>query len=95
MITRWFGEPWPDAELRAPVCENDALRIPIPTEVRCWRCLDAFDENSQGIVTATSGPSVENETFTLKTNDYDVTREHLVVAAHLECFLRSILGPEI
>ena len=35
---QWFGEPWPSAELRAPVCEDDNDRVPVPIEAQCLFC---------------------------------------------------------
>ena len=33
---QWFGEPWPSADYRAPVCEDDSLRVdPPPAGTEC------------------------------------------------------------
>jgi hypothetical protein len=45
---RWFGEPWPSAELRAPVCENDADRIPVPVGAPCLFCAELIEEGDRG-----------------------------------------------
>jgi hypothetical protein len=47
----WFGEPWPSAELRAPVCEDDALRIPPPKEGElCTLCDGPFRAGDRGFM---------------------------------------------
>jgi hypothetical protein len=50
-MTKWFGEPWPSAELRAPVCEDDADRVPPPPPgEECILCGTTFTEDAQGVV---------------------------------------------
>jgi hypothetical protein len=46
----WFGEPWPSAELRAAVCEDDTLRVPppLPGEL-CVLCDEGFQSGAQGV----------------------------------------------
>lgn len=87
MRVRWFGEPWPDAELRAPVCEDDAYRIDPPTHACCLRCELPISDTDQGIVMACRPSFDEDITFTLD--------EHTVCAEHLYCFLLSVLGHQI
>jgi hypothetical protein len=45
---RWFGEPWPSAELRAPICEDDSLRIPVPVGAQCLWCSELIEEGDRG-----------------------------------------------
>jgi len=48
---QWFGEPWPSAELRAPVCEDDAERVPPPPPgEECALCGNPIEAGSQGVV---------------------------------------------
>lgn len=48
---KWFGEPWPSAELRAPVCDDDALRVdPPPPGELCGLCDQGFWVGAQGVV---------------------------------------------
>lgn len=48
---QWFGEPWPSAELRAPVCEDDSLRVPPPPPgEECVLCGLDFKPDAQGVV---------------------------------------------
>jgi hypothetical protein len=50
-MTKWFGEPWPSAELRAPVCEDDADRVPPPPPgEECILCGRGFKPDAQGVV---------------------------------------------
>jgi hypothetical protein len=47
----WFGEPWPSAELRAPVCEDDSLRVPPPPPgEECILCGHPIEPGDRGIV---------------------------------------------
>lgn len=76
----WFGDPWPSEDLRAPVCEDDNLRIATPVGEDCLLCgapvlegdrgtvLGGYILNAQGNMAATTGYS------------------------HVECNLRSVLG---
>lgn len=35
---RWFGDPWPSEDRRAPICEDDRYRIVPPEDATCWLC---------------------------------------------------------
>jgi hypothetical protein len=50
MDMNWFGEPWPSAELRASVCEEDSLRVPLPPGEICALCGNPLEEDAQGVV---------------------------------------------
>lgn len=46
----WFGEPWPSAEFRAPVCEDDGMRVPPPPPGEmCILCGLPFEADARGI----------------------------------------------
>ena len=46
----WFGEPWPRADFRAPVCEDDALRVPPPPPgEECVLCGHPIQEGDRGL----------------------------------------------
>ena len=48
---KWFGEPWPSAELRAPVCEDDNERVPPPRPgEECALCGQPIEAGAQGVV---------------------------------------------
>lgn len=50
-MTKWFGEPWPSAELRAPVCEDDADRVPPPPPgEECVLCGRGFKPGARGVL---------------------------------------------
>lgn len=50
LAMNWFGEPWPSAELRAPVCDDDALRISGPPDGElCILCDKPFAADARGI----------------------------------------------
>jgi hypothetical protein len=47
---KWFGEPWPSADCRAPVCEDDADRVPPPPPgEECLLCGEGFAPDAQGV----------------------------------------------
>jgi hypothetical protein len=47
---KWFGTPWPAPVLRAPVCENDADRVPIPAGDECLFCHETIQPADRGVV---------------------------------------------
>lgn len=56
----WFGEPWPRPEWRAPICEDDALRIPTPVGQKCILCDEEIVEGDRGTQYA-NGPFAHAE----------------------------------
>jgi hypothetical protein len=46
---RWFGEPWPRADFRAPVCEDDAEQMPVPVGKPCAGCGQPINTESRGV----------------------------------------------
>jgi hypothetical protein len=46
----WFGEPWPSADLRASVCEDDLDRVPLPEGQTCPMCDNPVVQGDQGVV---------------------------------------------
>lgn len=49
-MTEWFGEPWPSAKRRAPICEDDTLQVPVPPEGDlCTFCDKPFAPGDRGI----------------------------------------------
>lgn len=57
---RWFGPPWPRANYRAPVCEDDTYRVPTPVDTQCHLCTEAILEGENG----TSMPYYDGKTVT-------------------------------
>jgi hypothetical protein len=48
---QWFGSPWPSADYRAPVCEDDAMRVPPPAAgEECVLCGLDFKPDAKGVV---------------------------------------------
>jgi hypothetical protein len=46
----WFGEPWPAAEYRAPVCADDEERVPAPLPGElCILCGEDFQPGARGV----------------------------------------------
>lgn len=49
-MTLWFGEPWPSAERRAPICEDDSLQVPTPGKGElCTFCDQPFKPGDRGV----------------------------------------------
>lgn len=46
----WFGEPWPSAARRAPVCSDDGYRAAVPIGIPCDICKVPFVAASQGVL---------------------------------------------
>jgi hypothetical protein len=49
-MMHWFGEPWPSADLRAAVCEDDNLRVPLPDGQQCPMCDGPLEKDDRGVV---------------------------------------------
>lgn len=73
---RWFGEPWPSADFRAGVCEDDAHLVTPPPGTRCAMCDQELDAADRGV----SYPELH------------VDAPPAWVFTHLACFLADILG---
>lgn len=61
-MVMWFGEPWPSAEERAPVCDNDADRVPVPVGQVCGQCGEPLAPRARGVVI----PSTTDEPWHLE-----------------------------
>lgn len=90
MRVHFFGEPWPTADERAPICEDDAYRVDVPVGHRCIRCEKGFDVADRGIMTAAT-PDLPLTWTTTKIGGLPRT----VCAYHLGCFLIETLGPDV
>jgi hypothetical protein len=75
-VNRWFGEPWPRADYRAPVCEDDDLRIPVPVGETCYLCDTLIVETDRG-----------QETYGLGLKGVEGPMYH-----HIECMMRTTQG---
>lgn len=89
MRVRFFGEPWPTADERAPICEDDAYRVDAPVGRRCIRCEKRLQASDRGLLTAAS-PEIPLA-WTMLVGGL----QQSVCAYHLECFLLETLGPDI
>jgi len=72
----WFGAPWPRDDYRAPVCEDDRLRIRVPVGRECYLCGTPFISTDRG--TAMAGLKVDGPAE--------------VMFAHIECTMRNTQG---
>lgn len=72
---KWFGPPWPSAELRAPVCEDDADKVPTPVGHACTVCWRSILDDDQGVLI----PCLLSETA------WEMLPTHIV------CFLRQVV----
>lgn len=77
-MTRWYGDPWPAADRRAPVCEDDADRVVTPVGVPCIVCQVKVELGDRGVlIPYWAGPGTEPGEC----------------AYHLRCFLLTTIGP--
>lgn len=75
----WFGEPWPSAELRAPVCEDDAEWVPTPIWAQCMFCNGTIAEGDRGVMIPSVAINEKGE------------RLVSLSVVHVECLLRNVL----
>lgn len=78
----WFGEPWPEdwrEHGRAPVCADDAERVPVPVGEPCLHCVEVIGPSDQG----TLMPCIEQGPHGLAA---------VLRPVHAECLLRMTLG---
>jgi hypothetical protein len=74
---KWFGEPWPSAKWRAPVCADESERVtPPPPWELCTMCSVVFLDSDQGVVI----PHL--------TADGEVREGYI----HLKCLVSSVGG---
>lgn len=78
---KWFGEPWPSPERRAPVCEDDADRIDVPVGKPCERCQRVFEPADRGVAIP----------FVTRGLDWG-TAQVQETYHHAKCFLATVLG---
>lgn len=83
-MSGWFGESW-----GAPVCEEDN-HLPTPVGAFCLSCEEAIEPTDAGVVTAQSG--LDELAAALDPSDVLLVDGHRLVAHHLPCHLRSVLG---
>ena len=79
---KWFGLPWPSAEFRASVCEDDNDRVPLPPGEACPMCTNPIEPDAQGVVI----PNVEQSPIM---PGMFITEIRYI---HIDCMMRSILG---
>lgn len=81
-MSQWFGEPWPDEHLRAPVCMNDLDRVATPVGQECCWCHEAIQDGDRGILVPWVSPE-----------DYVAGGRHTYAPIHVECSVRQVVGP--
>ena len=79
--TYWFGEPWPRADYRAPVCEDDSYRLDVPVGEDCYLCEEPIAKGDRGMA------------LPLTRGGYDgIPLDTKLGYQHLECGMRSVMG---
>lgn len=78
-MTKWFGEPWPSPDRRAPVCANDADRVPVPVGRTCGGCGKTIWAKDQGVLIGAF-----HSDQTMGTTPF-----------HIQCMLDVVLGPGV
>ena len=81
---KWFGEPWPSAELRAPVCEDDADRMPVPVGEPCARCQRPFGARDRGVAIPFVTGGLDWEAVQIQE-----------IYHHIRCFLAGVIGEKM
>lgn len=100
---RWFGQPWPAASYRAPICEDDQYEAPTPVGQRCIYCPDPITDGDRGVLMGASHDeafSKDSPAFIFELNDPEdpnpVYLGHVpVFACHIDCLIRSTVGPDL
>jgi hypothetical protein len=100
MRVRFFGDPWPNEERRAPICEDDRFRVPVEDVAgnKCLECQEVIKLGQRGVITA-CGMRIWGH-FWLEFNSVpedegDVSGQPVkapVAAYHLGCWLREVVG---
>lgn len=91
MRMRWFGEPWPSADLRAPICDDDRYRVEPPLGHPCLGCGSPILGRERGILMAASMEIDGAFTVTLQFPG-DGEAHCAVVAEHIDCLVRTTTG---
>ena len=47
---QWFGSPWPTELDRAPICEENAMRVATPVGQSCLWCSEPIEEDDRGVM---------------------------------------------
>lgn len=102
MRIRFFGDPWPHEERRAPICDDDRWKVDVEEIVgqRCIECSEPIKANQRGVVTACSMRIWGH--FWLVVTKYEEDAQTgppngekmkvPVAAYHLSCWLREVVG---
>ena len=75
-LMQWFGAAWPSETERAPICEDDALRIETPVGDPCLWCHEPIEEGDRGVTM-------------MELVDPDRAQ---VQPMHIECNYRQVMG---
>jgi hypothetical protein len=81
---KWFGEPWPSAELPAPVCESDDDKIATPVGAICPYCTVAIAPDARGVAIPYLGSMSKHMSEPLAALNY-----------HARCLLASVVGDDL
>lgn len=103
MHVRFFGNPWPNEDRRAPVCEHEEFRVPVDHVVgrNCIECDKPITERDRGVITACSMRIWGHfflkldETVDPETGEIEPAGEYPVAVYHLLCWLKEVVGGEM
>jgi hypothetical protein len=87
MRVRWFGEPWPSAEERASICEDDKFMVKTPVGRICVVCEKPIVEGERGVMMGSS-PDLDHSFR------YDLGSYFDVCVEHIDCLIATTAGPE-
>jgi hypothetical protein len=88
MRIRWFGKPWPQEEVRAPICDDDALRVDTPAGELCLLCDEPIREGDRGVVMSAAFIEPNEHVFWLSV---DGGNYRPVCAEHIDCHIAHVV----
>lgn len=100
MRIRFFGNPWPHEDRRAPICDDDRFKVNVEEIVgqRCIECSEPIKDNQRGVITGCSMRIWGHFWLEIISEPED----HLgdegqrikvpAAAYHLSCWLQEVVG---
>jgi hypothetical protein len=86
---KWFGEPWPSAEERAPICDDDKDQDRTPVGSLCIGCGEPIEADDRGVLMPYAGRPDKYTMFRRAHPALDVGWLPYV-AEHIDCLIRSV-----
>lgn len=81
-MSLWFGDPWPRADYRAPICEDDAEHAITPVGEKCVWCDEAIVVGDRGSSMTVVRMDPDNPLRAIPSLGW----------THIECSMRATMG---